>query len=95
MTSKFIPNCLITGCWLREGEVVAYGDLHELDGCYIFNAIVNRSGETNWQIDTELLPTSRILDVSNSFTFERRGIIIAAKHTSVLSPAAQEYIHHG
>jgi hypothetical protein len=91
---KRIPNRIITGCWIKEGDAVAHGDLHELDSVYIFNAVVNRSGDTNWQFGTELPPTSRVLDVTNAFTFERRAVIVAAKSLCKLSPAAKEYLGH-
>jgi len=90
-----MSTCVITGCMLHVGFEGVWGDLHEEGRVWIFNAVLNREGEANFQA-TPIIPATsdqRILQVRDGAPyFERRGVFVIDKLFANLNPTAQEYI---
>lgn len=89
---------LITGCDLvdpQENRWV-HGDLHEIGDTYVFNAVLDNRGQSNWSYeDWDSVITSRALILHpavNFRFFERRGVLVIAKSDATLTDAAKEYI---
>lgn len=87
------PRCLITGCELVAQNMMgatAHGDLHRLGDSYVFNAVRDESGETNWK--HEAPRSDRIIFVDTATVFERRGVIVVAIEDARLSDSARNFI---
>lgn len=89
------PECLITGCalLLPRARQWAWGDLHRVGDAWIFNAVLDGRGETNWRYE-ELYAVQRILIARGSY-FERRGVIVIAGEAAYLNNVAKEYLERG
>lgn len=82
-------TCVITGCTAINGHQQVGGDLHKVGDCYVFNAIVNKNGETAWGKThyTKLIDFSRARNL-----FERRGVFVAHKDEVGFNLEALEYM---
>lgn len=86
--------CVITGCELADHahERWAHGDLHRLEGVFIFVAVCDEKGETRWHTEPLDEDTHRVLCIGlHSRTFERKGIIFVEEQTARLNHKA--WIH--
>lgn len=84
---KHKVTCLITGCALTTHLGTAWGDLHDVAGAFIFNAIRNHTGETEWNAIVSDKNSRVFLEPDHDF-FERRGLIIFAAENTTLNEAA-------
>lgn len=87
-------ECIITGCELaiQDEPRFVHGDLHKLDGVFIFNAIVDSTMEPRWQ-DGVPGPNEKVLWIINqTHMFDRRGVFIVPVEAADLSPPAEAYI---
>ncbi len=85
------PRCLITGCELVLAPygATAHGDLHQVGGAYVFNAVRDESGETSWNYDAPR--SDRVIYVDSDW-FERKGVIVIAAEDVRLSDPARNFI---
>lgn len=89
---------LITGCDVVDSQEHrwVHGDLHEIGDTYVFNAVLDNRGQSNWSYeDWDSVITSRALilhPATNVRFFERRGVLVIAKSDATLTDAAKEYI---
>lgn len=96
-------TCIITGCALVTtwDGAWAWGDLHELAGCYVFNAAVIPSRtEPVWHHyadakDNVGQKQLRILSGDASIYFERRGVFVIPKMNAELNEAAAASVEAG
>ena len=88
-----IPMCIVTGCALIDGplEDWCWGDLHEVGGTYVFNAVLDE-GETAWhpcgKDSADWLLGRPVATVSGDY-FERRGVIVMSSIFVELNEAAR------
>jgi len=83
-------TCLITGCALISFEGTAWGDLHRIEGTYIFNAVL-KNGETAW--DYLVHEHDKVVDCTScNEYFERRGVICFSAYEATLNDVAEEYL---
>jgi hypothetical protein len=70
------PQCLVTGCNVVDAAQRrwAHGDLHQLGGALIFNAVLG-NGETNWNYGSSPPGDVPCITALSPF-FERRGVIV-------------------
>ena len=89
-------TCLITGCLLVKdrGDLAVWGDLHQIEDCYVFNAVLDERGEADWNPDHVLHSHLKYLELAGVFfpSFGRRGVIIFPRWAATLSAAALAYI---
>lgn len=71
------PECLITGCALvkDEGRAWAWGDLHRLGDCFIFNAVLE-DGQAKWHNTPFEEGRKAMVMRPEAPYFERRGVIV-------------------
>ena len=93
MTNSLIPQCVITGCYVFDGDSHMYGDLHAVGDVYILNAVLNREGEAVRNYEDLPHPGAKIVNCELAFLFERRGVVIFAKEHATLNQAAKDYLH--
>lgn len=95
---KTRPDCLITGCALVTAHGTAWGDLHALGDCYVFNAVLDERGEVSWSAAgcpievTPLVKTATFIENPRFDWFERRGVIIMPKAAVQFNPTACLYL---
>lgn len=87
-----MAKCVITGCGLDIGGQYFWGDLHEQGDQWIFNAVVDRTGEAATVERGFILPRPSLHTSTAAPSFERRGLFIIPKATSELNQIAQEYL---
>jgi len=90
-------TCLITGCALFfvDSEAFCWGDLHEFEGLWIFNATTDPRGDAVFYPMTDALPTfsEKVIFVRSSTKItEKRGILILRADQDLLNPAAAAYV---
>lgn len=87
------PECVITGCALvkDDGRAWAWGDLHRLADCFIFNAVLE-DGQAKWHY-TPFPDDGRKAMVMQSEAqyFERRGVIVFHRSQCTPNMAAAVY----
>lgn len=87
-----MSRCIITGCELViYGGKWCHGDLHEVDGAFVFNACLQLDGSTNWQYGNFPGEDRLVLRVDGDY-FERRGVIVVAKADALLNARAAKYV---
>ena len=86
-------TCIITGCVAtHNGFEWVGGDLHQVGGAYIFNAIVGPKGEARWGKREDYAHYDKEVDFSESnHFFERRGVIVG--WPAKLNQKADDYVH--
>ena len=91
MASRF--ECIITGCVIWENEAFVVGDLHEFGDTWIFNG-VTLSGDARWMPgEVECVPgRDKIIDITGVEFFERRGVFVFQRDTSLMNEAAKKYV---
>jgi len=83
-------RCIKTGCILidQNQSKQVYGDLHQINGdTYIFNACLDKHGETNWDSGIECNSPA----VYTDHYFERRGVIVFSAQDAVYNQALEDY----
>lgn len=88
------PECVITGCALyspEEGKSV-WGDLHQLGGVWIFNAVLDEHMEARWEhgVPEDWL---KVVQCRGTNYFERRGVIVVAIGDAWLNDAAWAHLN--
>lgn len=86
------PECVITGCALvkDEGRAWAWGDLHRMDDCFIFNAVLE-DGQAKWHhTPLEEAHNAMVLRPEAPY-FERRGVIVFHRSQCAPNMAAIAY----
>lgn len=86
-------ECIITGCALEEHDAFIVGDLHEMGDTWIFNGVV-RGDQAYW------IPKSvgsypqrdKVINLTGIPYFERRGVFVFQRDTSLLNEAAKQHI---
>lgn len=91
MTFPF--KTIITGCDLHGPGFIAHGDLWEVGDMWLFNAVGN---EAMWEEnadreDFHQSPCVVVLDYESNY-WERRGVFVFQRDTSLLNEAAKQYI---
>jgi hypothetical protein len=86
-------KCLITGCALAfpQDEIAYWGDLHEFEGVYIFNAVVHEN------IEPALItpaPHDKMLFVGNTPIVQHGGVFILPKRDVTFNNHAQKHLTH-
>lgn len=81
-------KCVITGCYLFDLNTGAhaYGDLHEIGGCYVLNSCAPRAfGPVGAH--------ERCLTIKHGHDhFERRDVYIVAKDSAYFNQTALDYL---
>ena len=93
-------TCIIIGCaFVDEArQRCVWGDLHQIDGVYVFNAVLNPKGEAAWQYSDDFVVPEVTKQVILNETcpdfdyFERRGVIIVNRIFAKLNTAARKYL---
>jgi hypothetical protein len=88
-------TCLITGCYLHRPEVgAAWGDLHKVGDCFVFNAVLDEKGETRLMTQSQLPARGDkgLYVREGADVFERRGVIIVPCNQAHLNLAAERYV---
>lgn len=92
-------GCIITGCALVDPthERWVHGDLWVVGTSWVFNAVMNRQGDTAWNYEAfPAIDRARALvirrDAAQVDYFERRGVIVLAREAAELNPPAVEYV---
>lgn len=88
MTARF--ECLITGCALDMAPGFHWGDLHERGDTWVFNAVLGMTGEPVL-LETEYMG-SRVINMVDVEFFERRGVFVFQRDTSLMNEAAKKYV---
>lgn len=91
MTARF--ETIITGCDLCGPGFIAHGDLWEFGDTWIFNAVGDeRLWEGNYESE-EFHPTDKRLTLDYELNYwERRGVFILQRDTSLLNWDARAYL---
>lgn len=87
-----MSQCMITGCTLAKPDAIVHGDLHSEGGCWIFNAVLERTGEAAWTFGSHDNSRPALLIRNGAPYFERRGIIVVSGLMADLNDAALEYL---
>lgn len=95
-------SCLITGCalYIPAEAKVLWGDLHVFNNQYVFNGVLDRNQQAQWQyIARDLQPdevsaasTKTLTLQEGSDYFEKRGVVVLPQASATLNPAAQAYL---
>jgi hypothetical protein len=88
------PECIITGCvlYVFNEEKFAYGDLHKIGDCLIFNAVLNEDGQAHWQYKFDAKDQHRMVTVNSDKYFERRGVIVFSVKNTAFNETARKYL---
>lgn len=95
-------SCLLTGCALlipAEAKTL-WGDLHVFNDQYVFNGVLDRNGQAQWnhmpwapdEFTADDASTKTIVLLSGADYFETRGVIVFPQVSAKLNPAAQAYL---
>lgn len=89
----FPSECIITGCVIQENEAFVVGDLHQAGDVWIFNGCL-RGDDVYWiPCDQEMIPhRDKVINLTGVPYFERRGVFVFQRDTSLLNEAAKIYI---
>lgn len=88
-----MSQCLITGCELWGPNTShVHGDLHREGESYIFNAVLNDTGDAAWQFGPREERRRALVILDGAPYFERRGIIVIDVLNADLNTAAREYL---
>ncbi len=87
-------TCIITGAVAFNGHAWVGGELHKIEGCYIFKCVMHPSnGEAMWAERESWSHYQREIDFGESADyFECRGVIAASVEGTRLNQAAEEYL---
>jgi hypothetical protein len=89
-------TCLITGCYLHRvpENVAAWGDLHKVGDCFVFNAVLNEQGETRLMTQAQwpVRGDKGLHVMEGADVFERRGVIIVPCNQAHLNLVAERYV---
>jgi hypothetical protein len=92
-------KCIITGCAIRleHSSDYAWGDLHIQGDRFIFNATLDRDGQTAWHgagcVEHACNTLARTVQINmGEDYFERRGVFVFAAKRSSLNPEARAHV---
>lgn len=80
-------TCLITGCSLSADGLFYHGDLHRIGESYVFNAVIDRAGDTV----PNTSPTDPRVIVAQEW-FVRRGLFVIPKGAAELNAEATSFL---
>jgi hypothetical protein len=84
-------ECIITGCELYDANQNrhTHGDLHKLGDVLIFNAVLDKDGDTLWQEGRPLTSKRTVAFLS---AFGRRGIFVIHSEDAMFNQEATDYL---
>lgn len=86
------PECLITGCGLRDGLAWSWGDLHRFGGLWIFHGASHATDWLSYDAPVRELQERALVLEPQATYFVRRGIWIISTTGTRLNPRAIAYL---